>query len=135
MEALDVKTLVVPAIVIDIRARAKADPDATLTVADIRAMRPSDSPTRGWPSTMPRSSNKSTNQGAAARERGRRGGSATSATGCLWVESTATCPQEYDLVLVKENSLFLGERPAQGKNICEPSSRPSRLRTTPLIKK
>src|SRR5215813_1426447 len=37
MEALAVKDLVVPAIVIDIQARAKADPDATLTVADIRA--------------------------------------------------------------------------------------------------
>jgi len=37
MEALAVKDLVVPAVVIDIQARAKTDPDATLTVADIRA--------------------------------------------------------------------------------------------------
>jgi len=36
MEALAVKDLVVPAIVIDIQARAKTNPDATLTVADIR---------------------------------------------------------------------------------------------------
>src|SRR5262245_48253997 len=37
MEALAVKDLVVPAIVIDLQGRARTDPDATLTVADIRA--------------------------------------------------------------------------------------------------
>src|SRR5262245_51278859 len=37
MEALAVKDLVVPAIVIDIRGRSRTDPDATLTPADIRA--------------------------------------------------------------------------------------------------
>jgi hypothetical protein len=58
-----------------------------------------------------------------------------SATGCLWVESISVCPQEYDLALVNGNALFLGERPAKGKNICDPSRRPSRLRTIPLIKK
>lgn len=57
------------------------------------------------------------------------------ATGCLWVESIAACPQEYDLVQVKDKALFLGERPAQGRNICDPSRRPPRLRTVPLIKK
>src|SRR5262245_8430302 len=57
------------------------------------------------------------------------------ATGCLWVESIASCPQEYDLVQVNENTLLLGERPAPGRNICEASRRPARLRTIPLIRK
>lgn len=57
------------------------------------------------------------------------------ATGCLSVESIASCPQEYDLVQASENTLFLGERPPPGTNICDPARRPSRLRATPLIRK
>jgi hypothetical protein len=56
-------------------------------------------------------------------------------TGCLWIESVAACPQEYDLVNIDDGRLFLGERPAAGSNMCAASRRPERLRTVPLVRR
>jgi hypothetical protein len=55
-----------------------------------------------------------------------------SATGCLSIESVPACAQEYDLVRVDGDRLYLGERPPPGTNICAEGRRPTRLRTEPL---
>jgi hypothetical protein len=55
-----------------------------------------------------------------------------SAKGCLWIESLAACPQEYDLAKIEGERLYLGERPPPGSNICAESRRPKRLRTVAL---
>jgi hypothetical protein len=54
------------------------------------------------------------------------------ATGCLSIESAPACAQEYDLVRVDGDLLYLGERPPPGTNICAEGRRPVRLRTEPL---
>jgi hypothetical protein len=54
------------------------------------------------------------------------------AAGCLSIESVAACGQEYDLVRVDGDRLYLGERPPPGTNICAAGRRPTRLRTEPL---
>jgi Adenomatosis polyposis coli down-regulated 1 len=55
-----------------------------------------------------------------------------SSTGCLSIESVTACPQEYDLVSIQGDQLFLGERPRPGENICAEARRPKRLRAVPL---
>ncbi len=47
-------------------------------------------------------------------------------TGCAYLASKAACAQEYDLVSIKDEQLFLGARPASG-GMCEPSRRPASL--------
>jgi hypothetical protein len=54
------------------------------------------------------------------------------AKGCLWIDSLAACPQEYDLAKIEGERLYLGERPRPGSNICAESRRPQRLRTVAL---
>ena len=41
-----------------------------------------------------------------------------SENGMSFIESNKVCGQEYDLVSIIDNKLYLGERPQQGKNIC-----------------
>jgi hypothetical protein len=53
-------------------------------------------------------------------------------TGCMTIESASACPQEYDLVSMQGEELFLGERPRPGENICVEDRRPQRLRTVSL---
>jgi hypothetical protein len=55
-----------------------------------------------------------------------------SAAGCLSVASVPACAQEYDLVRVEGDRLYLGERPSAGSNLCAEGRRPARLRTVPL---
>jgi Adenomatosis polyposis coli down-regulated 1 len=57
-----------------------------------------------------------------------------SATGCLWVVSVSTCPQEFDLVMLEDDRLFLGERPAAGQNLCSEDRRARTLRSIPLVR-
>ncbi len=54
------------------------------------------------------------------------------ASGCLGIASISACPQEYDLVRIVDDRLFLGERPRPGEDICAESRRPQRLRSEPL---
>jgi hypothetical protein len=53
-------------------------------------------------------------------------------SGCQSIESVTACPQEYDLVFIQDDQLYLGERPRPGENICAEDRRPLRLRTAPL---
>jgi hypothetical protein len=55
-----------------------------------------------------------------------------SAAGCLSIASVPACAQEYDLVRIDGDRLYLGERPQPGTNICAEERRPIRLRTEPL---
>ena len=55
-------------------------------------------------------------------------------TGCLWVTPVATCPQEFDLVKVDGNRLFLGERPPPGQNLCSEERRARKLRSLALVR-
>jgi hypothetical protein len=54
------------------------------------------------------------------------------ATGCLSIEALSACAEEYDLVKVDGDLLYLGERPPPGINLCAESRRPDRLRTEPI---
>jgi hypothetical protein len=54
------------------------------------------------------------------------------ATGCLAIEAVSVCAQEFDLVRVDGDRLYLGERPQPGSNICAAERRPLRLRSEPL---
>ena len=58
-----------------------------------------------------------------------------SMTGCLWVVPVAACPQEFDLVKVTDDRLFLGERPPAGQDLCRDDRRASALRTLPLVRR
>ena len=57
-----------------------------------------------------------------------------SSTGCLWVAPVSTCPQEFDLVKVVGDQLFLGERPAAGQDLCREDRRARALRSLPLVR-
>ena len=58
-----------------------------------------------------------------------------SSTGCLWVVPVAACPQEFDLVKVADDRLFLGERPPAGQDLCRDDRRARTLRTLPLVRR
>jgi Adenomatosis polyposis coli down-regulated 1 len=58
-----------------------------------------------------------------------------SSTGCLWVVPVSTCPQEFDLVKVVDDRLFLGERPAAGQDLCREDRRARALRSLPLVRR
>jgi hypothetical protein len=53
--------------------------------------------------------------------------------GISFIESKSACDKEYDIVTIKNDTLFLGTRPEQGKNICEEIDRPKSY-GMPLIK-
>jgi Adenomatosis polyposis coli down-regulated 1 len=57
------------------------------------------------------------------------------ATGCLWVTPVSACPQEFDLVKVDGNRLFLGERPQPGQNLCSEERRARTLRSLALVRR
>ncbi len=48
-------------------------------------------------------------------------------TGCSFFVSKSVCGQEYDLVSMKDDQLYLGARPAAGSNICSEDKRPITL--------
>ena len=56
-------------------------------------------------------------------------------TGWLWVTPVAACPQEFDLVKVDGNRLFLGERPQPGQNLCSEERRARTLRSLALVRR
>jgi hypothetical protein len=56
-------------------------------------------------------------------------------TGCLWVTPVSACPQEFDLVKVDGNRLFLGERPQPGQNLCSKERRARKLRSLALVRR
>ena len=58
-----------------------------------------------------------------------------SSSGCLWVVPVSTCPQEFDLVKLDDDRLFLGERPAAGQNLCGEDRRARALRSAPLVRR
>jgi Adenomatosis polyposis coli down-regulated 1 len=58
-----------------------------------------------------------------------------SSTGCLWVVPVSACQQEFDLVKVDGDQLFLGERPAAGQDLCREDRRARALRSLPLVRK
>jgi len=58
-----------------------------------------------------------------------------SSSGCLWVVPVSACPQEFDLVKVADNRLFLGQRPAAGQDLCREDRRARALRSLPLIRR
>lgn len=58
-----------------------------------------------------------------------------SQTGCLWVVPVSACPQEFDLVKVDDERLFLGERPPAGQNLCREDRRARALRSLPLVRR
>jgi hypothetical protein len=58
-----------------------------------------------------------------------------STTGCLWVTPVSACPQEFDLVKVDGNRLFLGERPQPGQNLCSEARRARTLRSVALVRR
>jgi hypothetical protein len=58
-----------------------------------------------------------------------------SSTGCLWVVPVSACPQEFDLVKVDGDQLFLGERPAAGQDLCREDRRARALRSLPLVRR
>lgn len=47
------------------------------------------------------------------------------ATGCSFLESKDACSQEFDIAMIKDEKLYLGARPASGKNLCSEKSRPT----------
>ena len=53
--------------------------------------------------------------------------------GLSFIESKSVCAQEFDLVSIINGKLYLGARPAQGKNICSEANRPTSL-GLPLVK-
>jgi Adenomatosis polyposis coli down-regulated 1 len=55
-------------------------------------------------------------------------------TGCLWVTPVSACPQEFDLVKLDGNRLFLGERPPPGQNLCSEERRARTLRSLALVR-
>jgi hypothetical protein len=58
-----------------------------------------------------------------------------SSTGCLWVVPVPSCPQEFDLVKVDDDRLYLGERPAAGQDLCREDRRARALRALPLVRR
>jgi Adenomatosis polyposis coli down-regulated 1 len=58
-----------------------------------------------------------------------------SATGCLWVVPVSACAQEFDVVKVVGDQLFLGERPAAGQDLCREDRRARALRSLPLVRR
>jgi Adenomatosis polyposis coli down-regulated 1 len=58
-----------------------------------------------------------------------------SATGCLWVTPVSACSEEFDLVKVEGNRLFLGERPQPGQDLCSEDRRAQKLRSLPLLRR
>ncbi|WP_027001762.1 hypothetical protein [Hugenholtzia roseola] len=47
-----------------------------------------------------------------------------STTGCSFLESKSACSQEYDILKLENNFLYLGARPSTG-NMCAPERRPN----------
>jgi Adenomatosis polyposis coli down-regulated 1 len=58
-----------------------------------------------------------------------------SATGCLWVVPVSACAQEFDVVKVVGDQLFLGERPAAGQDLCREDRRARALRSLALVRR
>jgi hypothetical protein len=58
-----------------------------------------------------------------------------SSTGCLWIVPVSACPQEFDLVKVDRDQLFLGERPAADEDLCREDRRARALRSLPLVRR
>ena len=58
-----------------------------------------------------------------------------SSTGCLWVVPVSACPQEFDVVKIDDERLFLGERPGAGQDLCREDSRARALRSLPLVRR
>jgi hypothetical protein len=58
-----------------------------------------------------------------------------SSTGCSWVVPVYACPQEFDLVKLDDDRLFLGERPAVGQDLCREDRRARALRSLPLVRR
>jgi hypothetical protein len=54
--------------------------------------------------------------------------------GISFIESKSACDKEFDLVSIKNDTLFLGKRPEQGKNLCQEANRPKSY-GLPLIRK
>jgi Adenomatosis polyposis coli down-regulated 1 len=76
------------------------------------------------------------NRGACGRRAWERGQPQdVSATGCLWVTPVSACPQEFDLVKIDGNRLFLGERPPPGQDLCREDRRAQKLRSVPLVRR
>jgi hypothetical protein len=71
--------------------------------------------------------------GARAWQRGEP--QEVTATGCLWVVPVSACAQEFDLVKLTGNRLFLGERPKPGQDICAESRRARTLRSLALVRR
>ncbi len=57
-----------------------------------------------------------------------------SVTGCLWIVPVSACAQEFDLVKLTGQRLFLGERPKPGQDLCAESRRARTLRTLALVR-
>ncbi len=53
--------------------------------------------------------------------------------GISFIESKLACDKEFDIVSIKNDTLYLGARPEQGKNICQEAARPKSY-GKPLIK-
>jgi hypothetical protein len=76
------------------------------------------------------------NRGACGARTWRRGEPQdVSATGCLWVVPVSACTQEFDLVKLTGQQLFLGERPKPGQDICAESRRARTLRSLALVRR
>jgi hypothetical protein len=54
--------------------------------------------------------------------------------GISFIESKSVCDKEFDVVSIKNDTLFLGKRPEQGKNLCQEANRPKSY-GLPLIRK
>jgi hypothetical protein len=76
------------------------------------------------------------NAGACGTRVWRRGREEdVSSTGCLWVVPVSACPQEFDLVKVDDDQLFLGERPPAGQDLCREDRRARTLRSLALVRR
>jgi hypothetical protein len=54
---------------------------------------------------------------------------------CFGVVPISACAEEYDLVKVEGDRLFLGERPAPGRDLCAPERRAPTLRSVALVRR
>ena len=76
------------------------------------------------------------NAGACGARRWKQGESQdVSDRACFGVVPVFACAQEYDLVKVEGDRLFLGERPAPGRDLCAPERRARRLRSVALVRR
>jgi hypothetical protein len=75
------------------------------------------------------------NSGACGKHMIRGREEDVSSTGCLWIVPVSACPQEFDLVKVDDDQLFLGERPAAGQDLCREDRRARTLRSLALVRR